>query len=456
MARFSILHISDLHRIQSEPIGNSSLKTSILKDIEGNSQHFEKIKLIVVSGDLIQGSLSQDLTKAKEEIEKQYEEAYSFLKSLSKTILNNQNESVILVPGNHDISWPISKQSMEKIPKLEKDYSKELKFDDSMIRWSWKDLSFYKVQNVQRYNQRLQFFKKFYDLWYDEKRTFSLEPKDQFEIFDYPELDTTIIGLNSCYNNDHLRLSGSFCSDALAQMDDKLRQMELRPLRIGAWHHNTYGGPMDNDYLHIHYLQNLMNFKFNIGLYGHKHKTEVVNLNAKYSNSDSIITISSGSLCVGGSDRQYNIIEVNSEDPELRLFIRKSVDINTPFPIWKQGELDYKNELSYKVKFKLHEKQTFNKKNTINKIIDLYGQKFFSDALELISLQKINNPYIHKLHMECLRELRKNNDLIELLKDPQTDEEILYLIEALREKNDKSIAKEIFKKINFQLFKIII
>ena len=68
MAKFSILHISDLHRDQSEPIKNSPLKTSILKDIEDSSQHFEKIRLIVVSGDLVQGCpLSQDLISSEKE-----------------------------------------------------------------------------------------------------------------------------------------------------------------------------------------------------------------------------------------------------------------------------------------------------------------------------------------------------------------------------------------------------
>ena len=320
MTKFSILHISDLHRDQVRPLSNLPLQTSILKDIENNQKYFKEIKLIIVSGDLIQGSNNPDSTKAEEEVKKQYEEAFYFLESLAQKILNNKKDFLILVPGNHDIFWPDSKASMDKILTEEtsyKKYAEALKVVDSKIRWSWDEMSFYEIQNNLKYNQRLRYFKEFYDRWYQGKRSFALEPENQFEIFDYPDLDTTVVGLNSCYNNDHLCQCGDFCADALSSMYTELNKIGVRPLRIGVWHHNTSGGPRDNNYLHNHYLQNLIQFEFNIGLHGHQHKTETVSSNAKYLNSNRIVTVSAGSLCAGrnnlptGEARQFNILEID-------------------------------------------------------------------------------------------------------------------------------------------------
>ena len=139
MAKFSILHISDLHRDQVKPVGNLPLQTSILKDIENNQKHFKKIELIIVSGDIIQGSNEPNSTKAETEVKEQYEEAFCFLKSLAKEILNNKRDFLILVPGNHDIFWPESKASMNKIlieKVSNKRYVEDLQAVDSKIRWS--------------------------------------------------------------------------------------------------------------------------------------------------------------------------------------------------------------------------------------------------------------------------------------------------------------------------------
>ena len=317
-------------------------------------------------------------------------------------------------------------------------------------------MSFYKIQDKLRYNQRLRYFKEFYDRWYEGKRSFSLEPENQFEIFDYPNLDTTVVGLNSCYNNDHLCQCGDFSADALSSMYAELNKIGLRPLRIGVWHHNTSGGPRDNNYLHNHYLQNLIQFEFNLGLHGHQHKTETVNSNAKYLNSNRIVTISSGSLCAGrdnlptGEARQFNILEIDSNISNFKLFIRKNIDIDTGLPIWDIGSLNNNNELSHKVDFNLHK---INSASYNNEIIDLYGAKNFLDALKLIDLQTEKSVGLRKIKIDCLRNLKEHSKLIELLKSPAIDEECFYLIEAIRNQADKKLAKKILQTVNFQKFK---
>ena len=157
-------------------------------------------------------------------MEKQYEQAFGFLDELSQKLLSGNKDRVVIVPGNHDIFWPSSKASMNHLVEVE-DYAKQyerINKVDSEIRWSWSDISFYGIKDENEYQSRMKYFKKFYDRWYGDRK-YSLDPSFQFEIFDYPDLNTSIIGLNSCYNNDHLRKTGALSANCLANMNKDLR-----------------------------------------------------------------------------------------------------------------------------------------------------------------------------------------------------------------------------------------
>lgn len=465
MAKYSILHISDLHRSHTQPLRNTQLLESIFQDVEKNKNYFEEIKIIVVSGDLIQGSIEKDPIKAAKETVEQYEEVFKFLESLTNEVLNRKNGNLILVPGNHDIFRPNSVAAMRKVTEEEvsknsSDYIAELRMVNSKIRWSWKDYTYYQIEDIPKYNKRLEYFKSLYDHWYSGERSFSLNPEEQFDVFDYPELDTTIIGLNSCYNNDHLLHCGEFCTDALASMNKTLRAIGLRPMRIGVWHHNTSGGPREDNYLHSHYLQNLLNYDFNIGLHGHQHETELINLNSKYSRNHKLVTVSAGSLCAGwnelplGQTRQFNIIEIDSEVPKFRLFVRKHLTLYTDLPIWGCGGIGNEVKLADDVKFELNEGRAIrNIENEIsNKIIDLVGQKMHLHAIELIDSQPDAETY-RSFKIKCLRELKDNMKLSEYLKDTSKDDELLYLIESLRELNNRPKVIEIWSQVKLNRFK---
>jgi 3',5'-cyclic AMP phosphodiesterase CpdA len=114
----TILHISDLHR--DDPaltISNDVLLNSLEKDRNRYTQSEQPLisapNLIIASGDIVQGVKgSTDTTEA---LIKQYEEAESFLSGLANTFLNGDKSRVIIVPGNHDVSDYIFKQSLEKL-----------------------------------------------------------------------------------------------------------------------------------------------------------------------------------------------------------------------------------------------------------------------------------------------------------------------------------------------------
>ena len=81
MNKFSILHISDIHKI--EDVTYQSLLNSIKKDMANwNNEGIQKPRFIVISGDLIQGA------KTNGEIEMQYQEVTWLLEELTKLILD--------------------------------------------------------------------------------------------------------------------------------------------------------------------------------------------------------------------------------------------------------------------------------------------------------------------------------------------------------------------------------
>ena len=119
MNKFSILHISDIHKI--EDVTYQSLLNSIKRDmVNWENEGIQKPSFIVISGDLIQGS------DTDEKIEKQYQEVTWLLEELTKLILDGCKERLIMVPGNHDVNWYRSDKSMQ--PRDEKDADKD--YDD--------------------------------------------------------------------------------------------------------------------------------------------------------------------------------------------------------------------------------------------------------------------------------------------------------------------------------------
>ena len=210
--KLTILHISDLHRSSDNSISNVSLLSSLCRDSDNYyNDKILKPDLIIVSGDIVQGS--NDFENADKILIEQYKEAHDFLVSLADELLNGDRNKIILVPGNHDICWKESILSMKKIDEnkfldnnqeVKNYYLKEINKSNSNIRWSWKDRSFYAIEDNNMYYNRLSYFVNFYKEFYNNQKEYSLNPKDQYDIFDFEEWGITVIGLNSCYNNDHL------------------------------------------------------------------------------------------------------------------------------------------------------------------------------------------------------------------------------------------------------------
>ena len=92
---YSILHISDLHRSGTDPIGNAVLVSSLVADRDRYALECPPIRppdAIVVSGDLIQG-VGVDTSDWEAELTSQYDTCHSFLVTLTDKFLGGDRSS---------------------------------------------------------------------------------------------------------------------------------------------------------------------------------------------------------------------------------------------------------------------------------------------------------------------------------------------------------------------------
>ena len=169
MKKVSILHISDIHKNAGVKLG--SLLHSLIRDKERWEE--EGIRLpdyIVLSGDVIQGGPTDA------EIEAQYVEAEAFLSDLCKEFLDNHRERMIIVPGNHDVSWPHSGNCMDLEP-ITDDSIKLYREHKHPLRWDWDGRLLYKIKDDGSYAHRFDKFIEFYNRFFDGIRAYPVNPE---------------------------------------------------------------------------------------------------------------------------------------------------------------------------------------------------------------------------------------------------------------------------------------
>src|SRR4051812_14720863 len=102
------MHISDLHRDSTQGIRNGPLLRSLVNDRNRYTTGTPPISspsLIVASGDIVYG-VQATHSAPNDALAAQYQEAEAFLIDLADTFLGGDRQRLVLVPGNHDISYP--------------------------------------------------------------------------------------------------------------------------------------------------------------------------------------------------------------------------------------------------------------------------------------------------------------------------------------------------------------
>ncbi|MBX5192782.1 hypothetical protein HJB86_28515 [Rhizobium sp. NZLR3b] len=350
--RYSILHLSDLHRDLTDEIPNAWLIDSIERDLQTIAKEQHPVlhpTLCVVSGDLIYG-VHPSAPDAEGELKRQNAQALEFLIELTDRLFGGNRDRLVLIPGNHDVAFtkvkissapvPMPKNAAEKAALVREFFSANTK-----LRWSWSDLSFHRIVDSNIYQSRLSHFCDLYEQFYQGQRTYSTEPESQFDLFDFPGQKLSILALNSCHNNDPWRRAGQINSTALANACRQLRSPRRAGWTLGAtWHHNLVGGPSQDDYLDPEFLQLLIDSGVSLGLHGHQHRSEYFDERYRLGPQARKMTIvSAATLCAGpnnlspGTPRGYNVIEIDNEAWTARLHQRQMVNLQFNMPAWGPG-----------------------------------------------------------------------------------------------------------------------
>lgn len=460
--KICIVHISDLHRSRENPISNAALLNSLLNDIdsyEASPLCIVNPDVLIISGDIVQGST--DPVNASRIIKAQYDEALNFINELTNKLFNGDKSRVIIIPGNHDISWTESNSSMILLEEnkivsekgiLNKEIFKDYIKINSNIKWSWTDRSFYEVNKIDLYNQRLSYFADFYSKFYESKRLYKLSPEDQFEIFDIPTLGLTIVGYNSCYHNDHLNRAGCIHSECIAKSGLALRKHKQKGrLTLATWHHNTSGGPYDQDYMDNTFLKNLIALNVKISFHGHQHRNEIIRAVNNIVDDKMMIILSAGSLCAGerelptGFSRQYNIVEltrINEDEINMKLLSRiKTPESSFDNPVWSIGAIDSSGIAEFNKSF-YHPAPAIPSLGDAEK---LFNDKKFNDAIQILEEHDKEDPFVRKILLECYLKTENFKKIIEDFSAPKSNDEAIQLMNAYLEEGLKKESLKIIQ-----------
>lgn len=447
---YTILHISDLHKPRTANYDN--LFASLCIDCEHYTANgLKKPEIIVVSGDLVEGSRETDYAVAEQEIKKQYEEVGEFLCNLVDYFLDGDKRRIIIVPGNHDFFRGISANSMvkESVVNATDVQEKREQMINGQTRWNWKDLSFYSINDIELYKSRFHLFVDFYNNFYsglEPKRVWSEPCEEYSQIIDLPEYNICFFGLNSCYKLDHLNVSGSICPQALTTNQRKLNSIAKRgSLIVGVWHHHTAGLPYEDNYLDYRILQSLIDSNVKIGLYGHQHLTSILNEYHDLTQEERILLISSGSLygsrrqLVTGCPRQYNLISLNygADEVILKLRVRKD-QTNYEIPSWCESQISNSTLTEYNETIKL---STLKPEVFINEVNDYVQntQDFKWGVENVMKFADLDRATCLKFADSYLSKVSDPDFVMEHIIQPETDNQFVYLLRAAIEKREKSV-----------------
>ncbi len=456
--RFSIMHVSDLHRDLTDELNNMCLLESIARDIEryGNEGcEILKPSLCIVSGDLVYGT-APDATDPSTELQRQYNQAEDFLVGLSDRFFDGDRDRLVIMPGNHDISFHDVVASTQQIPIPTNPQEKTQLVDElfrpqSRLRWSWRDLCFYRIIDEDRYRGRLAHFAELYERFYEGQRAFSLDPEQQFDVFDFPELEFTVITLNSCYDNDPFRRTGAFHPVTITQATHAARASERAGWLIAAaWHHNIAGGPNQDDYVDIEILQILIDAGVSLGFNGHRHQSECVEERYRIGPSTrKISVVSAGSLCAGPHDlaaatpRSFNIIELDTHCWKGRIHQRQMVNKVFNLPVWGPGHFiaTGRSFADFELcKPLIVRPPQLNLQLVLERADKLLGLGRWKEAAKLLGGAK-GDLVARRMLQKALVEMQDAHLIVKELWPPQTDAEAVVIGGAIIDGNLHSEAK---------------
>jgi hypothetical protein len=446
----SILHISDLHRSPNEPVDNDTLVAALLADRDrylGDTPVIPPPDAIIVSGDLIKGSPIAHSTR-EEDILSQYRTAGKFLDHLTGRLLNGDRSKLVIVPGNHDVCWNTSLDSMERVPDNEypDDVRIALMEPDSNYRWSWKERALYRIRDADTYARRMNPYWDFVREFYAGVPLLKgIDRHRGYQLFELHDRHIIVAAFDSITGNDCFRFSGEIPRGAVARCALELRDISHSyDVRIAVWHHSTQGPPSHDDYMDISQLYEMIGFGFQIGIHGHQHFAAATTYYVHLSERQSMAVIGAGSLCAGarelprGINRQYNLIVIDEDFRHARVHVREIVE-GEQFTRKSNGAfLEGYAELALMAHTD-SAGRVIDTKQSNTRVAVLQAESALrsgqaSKAIEFLkTVELLPGSHARRIAIDAAVKSEDWNFLLETIAQPQTTEEAVFLISGLIE-----------------------
>ena len=448
---YTILHISDLHRMEGTSISNEELLSSLITDFQRSAQETPALTrpdAIVVSGDLVEG-LRLGSTEYPGSLGEQYQIVENLLISLVNEFLEGDRSRVVIVPGNHDVDWNgVRKafQTEEHPPVNPRGFVND---PESNYRWSWNDQQVLRINDAVQYERRFEYFNEMYNRFYqDVQLAHPVDPGRPWNLFSLDGGNMIVAAFNSCVANDCFSDVGYIRSKDIADCHLAMRPL-ARPgcLPVAVWHHGVGGPPWSSDYLDPNTVKLMIDKGFRLALHGHRHDSSISPLDLFVSTRETLAVIGAGSLCAGeralphGVNHRYNVIQIDRQENTGLVHVR---EMNQP-GIWGPGQLVETGGKAY-VDFdwstsslEMPDQGRSGGYNTAlaDEVERMISSGRSEEAIEvLLSESVITDSYKRRLLGKALVIAEKWSDLRSLLLPPQNDEELAMFYMASERSGD--------------------
>lgn len=299
-----ILHISDIH-IKSEKeakVYRSQLETDLKKELKIN-----RLDYMVISGDIANYSNVDD-----------YNAAFDFIDGIVKHF-GLDSSRIIIVPGNHDLSWDSSEDAYLFYPKRKLLASPP---EDLIIPAGEAGAL---IRDDEKYPERFRNFSNFYKRLHGSD-DYPLDPDKQGLVYFHTNDSILFLTLNSSWEVDHYFTKRiSINTEALANALDQIRKDKYdKWLKIAVWHHPLTGSEGIKNH---HFIQQLAVNGFKVVLHGHIH--EASEGFYKYDNNRNVHLVGAGTFGAPirqqtpGIPLQYNLLSFDQTQSTICVETRK-------------------------------------------------------------------------------------------------------------------------------------
>jgi hypothetical protein len=270
-------------------------------------------------------------------------------------------------------------------------------------------------------------------------------------VFDYPELEFSLLTLNSCYQNDPMRRAGAFNPTAFSTACAQIRSTNRTGwLTAAAWHHNIAGGPVQDDYLDVDFLQLLIDAGVSLGFHGHQHVHDCVDERYRLGPTQrKMTTISASTLCAEprnlkpGVPRGYNVIELDTGSWRGRVHSRHMLNRIFTLPVWGPGHFiaSGKSYLDFDICEPLSKRPSqLNHNLALSRADELLGAHKWTEALEVLAPLK-EMPLARPMIASALDQLGDQKRIVDDLWPPQTKAEAVMVGGAILESQNQKAAE---------------